>query len=285
MDWQLLFDSMTKASTEVDYDDAADATGYATLILTMANEAGLFADKTNSQSYEGIQVRKHAADWIYNIKSRIDRMPAGDALEILAPYDFMYGLAHNSPAPKAFTDEYVLKAFEARINGDTTVDEYYLYRIISSELAKKNKPFFDRPLKWHTMSIERWYKTFMYGRAIENLSDYDTIEIVSILMSEDLFVFISGNQNEFKKRLYGNHRHYFDEIASLSLPELNALTNFLSSSRQFLSPEQYQGYRKSLLIAKIAHPETNRWYRMSLRHDLSLLIYRHNHIPSYGKII
>ena len=170
-----LFDEMLDASTAVVYNNVDDATGYASLIFAVANEAGLLLPNGNKQSYEAIQTISLAKEWIYNVKNKIGEMEVGDAMDMLAPYDLMHRLAHHSPTPKAFADEYLLKAFEARIHGDKSVNEYHLYRFIKEKLDRRDKSYFGRPLEWYASSLDRWFKKFKNGRTSENLSDYDTL--------------------------------------------------------------------------------------------------------------
>ena len=85
-----LFDEMLDASTAVDYSNVDDATGYATLILAVANEAGLLLPTGNKQSYEAIQTTRLGKEWINNVKAKIDEMEVGLAMDMLAPYDLMH---------------------------------------------------------------------------------------------------------------------------------------------------------------------------------------------------
>lgn len=266
-----LFDEMLEASIDVDYSNVDDATGYATLIFAVANEAGLLLPNGNKQSYEAVQTTRLAKEWIYNVKAKIGGMEAGQAMDILAPYDFIHRLGHHSPTPKAFADEYLLKAFVARIHGDRSVNEYHLYRFIKEKLDRRDKSYFGRPLEWYASSLDRWYKKFKNGRATENLSDYDTLEIVSILMNEDLFAFTGRNQNIFKKILFDNHRHLLDNIDLYGLEELEALSNFLSWSGKFMPQQQFCDYSNAITEAQIANPKTNRFYRLTLQRNLNLL--------------
>ncbi len=266
-----LFDEMLDASTDVDYSNVYDATGYATLILAVANEAGLLLTNGTKQSYEAIQTTRLAKEWVYNVKANIGEMEAGHAMDMLAPYDLMHRLAHHSPTPKAFADEYLLKAFEARIHGDSSVNEYHLYRFIKEKLDCRDKSYFGRPLEWYASSLDRWFKKFRNGSASENLSVYDTLEIVSILMSEDLFAFVGRDQNIFKRRLFANHNHLFDKIRVYSIRELSALSHLLSSSHILMSAKQYQVYYNAIILAQIANLDTNRFYRITLKRDLAIL--------------
>ena len=266
-----LFDEMLDASTAVDYSNVDDATGYATLIFAVANEVGILSPNVNKQSYEAIQTIKLAKEWVYNVKSKIGEIEAGQAMDMLAPYDLMHRLAHHSPTPKAFADEYLLKAFEARIHGDDSVNEYHLYRFIKEKLDRRDKTYFGRPLEWYASSLDRWFKKFKNGRTIENLSDYDTLEIVSILLSEDLFAFTGSDQNTFKKTLFDNHRHLLGNIDLYGLKELEALSHFLSWVGKFTSQQQFRDYTNVITAARIAHPEINRFYRLTLKHNFYIL--------------
>lgn len=266
-----LFDEMLEASTDVDYSNVYDTIGYATLIFAVSNEAGLLLPNGNKQSYEAIQITRFAKEWIYNVKAKIGGMEAWQAMDILAPYDFMHRLGHHSPTHKAFADEYLIKAFEARIHGDRLVNEYHLYRFIKEKLNRRDKSYFGRPLEWYASSLDRWFKKFKNGRTTENLSDYDTLEIVSILMSEDLFAFTGRNQNIFKKTLFDNHRNLLNNIDFYGLEELEALSHFLSWSGKFMPQQQFCDNTNAIIEAQIANPKTNRFYRLTLQHNLDLL--------------
>lgn len=264
-----LFDEMLDASTAVDYSNVDDAAGYAALILAVANEVELLLPNGTKQSYEAIQTIRLAKEWVYNVKNKIGEMEVGDAMDMLALYDLMHRLAHHSPTPKTFADEYLLKAFEARIHGDELVNEYHLYRFIKEKLDRRDKTYFGRPIEWYASSLDRWFKKFRNGRAVEDMSDYETLEILSILMSEDLFAFTGSDQNTFKKKLFENHRHFLDNIDLYGLKELEALSHFLFWSRKFMSQQQFYDYTNAITAAQIANPETNRFYRCTLQRKLN----------------
>lgn len=264
------FDAMLEASAIVDFDNVADAIGYATLIFSAANEADILMSNKNIQSPEAIKITQLAKSWVLNIKNRITRMTAGDAMDILEPFDFMYRIANRMAPQQNFIDGYILKAFEARIHGDKSVNEYHLFRFIKNQLDKKNKAFFGRALNWYSASLDRWYKNFRYGSSIEHLSDYDTLEIVSILMSENLFVF-TQDQNLFKEKLFKNHLHYLDKINELSDKELAVLSQYLSWSGKFMPYKERSEYELSILRAQIDHPNTNRFYRRTLLKNFEML--------------
>ena len=265
-----LFDQMLDASTDVDYSNVCDATGYATLILSVANDAGMLYPTGNKQSYEAIQTIKLAKEWVYNVRTNICKMEAGHAMDMLAPYDLMHRLAHHSSTPKAFADEYLLKAFEARVHGDRSVNEYHLYRFIKEKLERRDRTYFGPLLEWYSVSLDRWFKKFKNGLSTENLSDYDALEIISVLISEDLFAFVGHDQNTFKRRLFANHNHLFDKIKVFNIRELSALSHLLLSSHILMSAKQYQVYYNAIILAQIANLDTNRFYRITLKSDLAI---------------
>lgn len=288
----VLYDELTTASQEVDLDDVRDAAGYATLIFAVANGLGILLPTGNRQTPEAITTARLAREWVAGIKARIAGMTAGDAMELLEPFDFMHRVGHRSPTPRAFVDEYLMKAFEARIRGDKTVNEYHLFRLIKSELERNNKPFFGRPLKWYCSVLDHWHRKFSRGWASEDLPDYDTLETVSILMRENLFAFEGSNETAFKKRLFDNHRHYLDEIDRLDTDTLPALSRFLTQSIPYLSDpdcngpkfnrevsgnnrempcERYETLDEAIHSAQLSAPSTNRFYRLSLAHNRMIL--------------
>lgn len=266
-----LYDEMLKASAEVDFDDRSDAIGYAMLIFAVANRLDIVFPAGNMQSREAIRTVRLANEWMHNIKARIPDMVAGDAMELLEPYDFMHMVGNHTSIPKALENQYIIKATEARIHGDKSVNQYHLYLKIRRKLRLKEITCFGRPLEWYLARLEHWHDKFKCGKANEALSDYDTLEIVGILMSEDLFAYEGGNQGELKNKLFDNHCHYLDEIDNLGFDELGALSRFVSSSTKFLSPEQYQNYEKAITQARINRPATNRFLRLYLQSNLVLL--------------
>lgn len=204
------FELMLTASEEIDFDNFEDAFGYATLIFSAANEAGVISG-INRQSREAVKITQLAKEWVTNVKDRIGDKSPNEALMILEPFDFMHRIAYHTAA-QDFINDNILAAFEAYIKGDKTVNEYHLYFYIRQQIVRKNKRFFGQPLKWYLSTLERWFNQFKEGVSSEPLSDYDTIEIVNSLLTEDLFAFVGSKQDAFKKKLFDNHRHYLDEL-------------------------------------------------------------------------
>lgn len=263
------FDLMLRASGEIDFNNYSDVVGYATLIFSAANEVDILTTSKHLQSQKAIIVMQLAKAWVNNVQSRIKTMAAGEALDITEPFDFMHRIAHRAPTPQDFIDKYILKAFDALIHGDKTVNEYHLFRFLRQQINRKNKAFFDRPLQWYSSSLDRWLKKFQKGICIEQFPDYDTLEIVYILMSEDLFAFVQ-DQKQFKEKLFKNHTHYLDKTNELDEKQLAVLSQILLWSGKFMPHEEKEEYDLNILRAMIEHPNTNRFYRCSLQKNLEL---------------
>lgn len=267
----LLYDKMLEASSKVAFDNKHEASGYATLILSVANELGIISSTARMQSREVIKTIQCAKEWICSVKTWLDSISIGDAMDMLEPYDIMHRLAFQTPTPKEFEDKYMMKAFEARIHGDHTVNEYHLFRKIRKELKNKNKAYLDRPLQWYMISLDRWYKNFKYGSSLTELPDYDTLQIISILMSEEIFEYADGDQTHFKQQLYTNHLHLLDNKANYSYEELRALSLFLKQSAKHMTAEDYLRHDNDIMLAMISAPTTNRLHRLTLHHTYHLL--------------
>lgn len=170
-----------------------------------AGEAGLFAAVAPLSPVMGA-IRREARDWVARAEENMEHFTPGEALAIAGGvFDIVHRIAYSKPADRNFIDRYVLKALEASICGDRSVDEYELFRAISAALSRHDKTYFDKPLHWHSLTLDRWYKQFQYGACLDNLSEYDLVQRVSILLSEDLFAYEGENQENFKRSLYANY--------------------------------------------------------------------------------
>lgn len=247
----------------VDTDNTKDMYGFATLILSNANSLGWFISEQPKYTNDGKRIINLANRWIEMVKPRLEWMPAGDALSLSEAYDLMHSLAFNSPAPSEIIEKQKLRAFSGLMHGDETVDEYHIFRTVKNELAQKNKSFSGGPVDWLSISLNR-YMANQSDAANSNTEPYAAIQQSAILMDSDLRTF-EHNQNIFKKKVFNKNRHFLDELDSLSLDSLLAINMFRQASNQFLDLKERIAYSKSITAATIAHPDTNRFYRASLK--------------------
>lgn len=220
--------------SSVDFDNVDIVTESASQMLASANELGLFMSQASRQSREALRLVGEATAWISNVRKQIDSYPVGKALALIEVYDLLHRVTYRRPADRGFVNGVILKAFEAKIHGDRSVDEYVLYRAIRSGIGRKDKAFFDRPLQWLCLTEESWYNEATKGYDRSRLSDYDILNRAAILLETDLFAFEGSNQTAFKHRLLNSTRHYLDNYTAPDPKTHLALNRYLSTSANLL---------------------------------------------------
>ena len=220
--------------SSVDFDNVDNVTESASQMLASANELGLFKAQTSRQSREALRLVGEATAWISNVRKQIDTYPVGKALALIEVYDLLHRVTYRRPADRSFVNGVILKALEARIHGDRSVDEYVLYRAIRSGIDRKDKDFFNRQLQWLCLTEESWYNEASKGYDRSRLSDYDILNRATILLETDLFAFEGSNQTTFKRRLLNSTRHYLDNYTAPDPKTHLALNRYLSTSAALL---------------------------------------------------
>ena len=240
---------------EVDFSDIADIAGSAELILARSSNPGQFKAAYKSQ----------AKQWLLRADTVLDSLSCGDAMTLTAYYEPLHQLAFSQSASTAKLDKYRLDAFESYIRGDKTVDQYALRHTISREIDRRNPKYFGRPLQWESVCLDRWHKQFRYGASLDELSDYDTLNRVSTLLTTDLWSFETRNESHYKQNLFENYKFYLDNLEGLDYSLLIANYSLLISGTPFLTQEEYTAYDTRIRSALIASKETNRYHREALR--------------------
>lgn len=205
----------------------------ASRILNSADELRLFLNDTSRQSREAREVLRLASSWLKAVEARIKSYSPGEALLLVDHYDLMNRLAFKVPADKEFINGIILRAFDAQIRGDKQVDEYVLYKAIERRIWQREKAFLDKPLKWLGLSIDEWHKQAQKGFSHTELSDYDIISRVNILLNSDLAAFEGSKQQTFKQQLFNQHCCYLDHNEPAGLLMTCALNDFRHLSTRF----------------------------------------------------
>lgn len=277
----------------VDFRDVSDICGYASLLFATAGSHGMFSLRV-PRGHESEELRSTARQWVSRVDDTIGTLTPGDTLSVTAPYDLIHRLAYGRPAPQARLDRLRLRALEARIAGDPSVDEYDLYLAITRELRNGNQAYRGRARQWHSLSLDRWHSQFRYGVSIERISDYDTIMRVGSLLDSDLRIYDGDSQAAYKHRLFTLHRHYLDlpaapdatpdgvatalapdatlsvtapggvAPATTDLSTLTAIGHLLTLAAPRLSPDEFTARTSALRHALLTHPRTNRYLRTSM---------------------
>lgn len=254
----------------VDFSDPHDIGGYVSLICQAGANLGM-AMPDFRHTAESSCLRQLAGRVVRRLDEQMPRMTVADALLTVMPYDMIHRLAHATPADPKVVNRYILSALDAKIHGDKVVDEYELFRHIRAGIMRRDKAYFDKPLIWYGLSLERWYNEALRGYegtashssnepdSQSRLSDYDIISRVTLLLESDLYSYEGRSQATFKQTLVDTHRHYLDTLTT-SAPHdphtLTALSQFLSASHPYLTPEDHTRYTEAL-SARHHHPTFN----------------------------
>ena len=203
------------------------------------------------------------------VKEHIGGMSAGDAMRATECLDLMHRLAYGTPADGTLLDTYRLAAFDSFVRGDSSVDRYYLFNMVSSEVRQRNRKFFGKPLQWESMCVDRWHRQFRHGASLEELPDIDTVRRVTALLSSDLWAFETKNESRYKQNLFENYKFYLDNLEGLDYSLLIANYSLLISATPYLSPEEFTAYDTQIRSALIASKETNKYLKAALRINTS----------------
>lgn len=258
--------------TRVDFNDADDIRGFASLLLATAAHLGMPGGHT-AFPREASALAGTAKEWVSETNLRLSALSAGDALSVADCIGLVHPLAYGRPADEGPLNHHRLNAFEAYIGGDSSVDKYLLHRAVSRQVRLRDRQFLTRPLQWECTCTARWHSRFRHGRSSVRLSTLDTAECVASLLRSDLWAFETRNESAFKRRLFDLHRRHLplpspaqqspspkpteSPLTSLDLKTLSALDRLLSASAPYLSPLLFNAAEASILRAILPLPETN----------------------------
>lgn len=220
---------------KVNFSKVEDVIDSAARILDRANELKLFLSETSRQSRDAARLISEAKRWADKVKTHINLYSAAEALALTDIIDLMHRIAYQQPADRALINGIIFKAFDARIHGEKTVDEYMLYRAIRAGIARKDKAFLDRPMQWLCLCNKCWYDEAVKGYGQSGLSSYDIISRATILMEADLLAYEGRNQTAFKRRLYDSTRRYIDNYDAAERKACYAVRQYRTSSAAFMN--------------------------------------------------
>lgn len=185
--------------SNVNFDKLEEVNEYARTICDAASNSGMFSSgRPSSGTFSDI--RRSAKKWLQEVDRRLNELSPSEALKAIAYYDIIHRIGYCSPAYPETINKHVLRAINAYIRGDKSVDQYDLFHYISEGLKRRDPAYFDAALDWHSACLDEWFNQFRYGACIERLSDYDTLRRVRCLLESDLWAYTS-DQAAFKHRL------------------------------------------------------------------------------------
>lgn len=230
---------------------AAKAIEEASLIVKNADHIKLFLPGTSRQSCEAKDVLRRATVWIKNFKGCLKSYSVGEALKLTDAYDLMHRISFNLPADKEYINRIILRAFDAIIHGSKDVDEYILFKLIERRVQQREQAFLDRPLTWICQCLDKWHKEAVKGFDSFELSNYDILSRVNILLDSDLSPFEGRKQKHFKQTLFECTRHYLDNYDASDAKTQSAIEQFLYASAQFLTQKEFDRYHRYLITSRI----------------------------------
>ncbi|MDE6489323.1 MAG: hypothetical protein K2L46_08590 [Paramuribaculum sp.] len=247
----------------IDFNDPYDIGGFVALIVQTGAALGMTMPDFRP-SRESNEIRQLANRLVRKLDGLIPAMPSGNALLLVSAYDLAHRLAYLEPADRRFINRTVLRAFDARIAGDNTVDEYALFHEIRRAVSRRDAEFLDKPLLWSCLREEQWHKEACDGFDRERLSEYDIINRVTILLECDLFAYEGRRQERFKKRLFDSHRHYLENYGTADRRMPYAVNDFFMASCEYLTDREFTACRQHLDELRLSNPATNRFLRAAL---------------------
>ena len=241
----------------VDFADPVEVDAYAGLMAQMADDLGAFKS-TFVPTAEWNCLRVTAKEFVKRLEAQFAVMSPAQKILCDSAYNLAYRMAYAKTTAPRIVNDNLLEAFDAKIHGDRAVDEYALFRSIEHRIKQRDPHFFDKPLAWNSICVDRWLK-HQYDRK----SDYDRLNQVAILLNSRLGAFLGSEQDAFKERLFDSTRHYFEKPLT-AVRDLMALDRLLQSGQRYLTPDESARHRANLTQALIAHPDTNRFHREAL---------------------
>ena len=251
------------AIERIDFSSSEEAIRYAMLLCIASREAAALIPSGNLSSIT--RIRRSSRQWIEKAEQSLPGYTPGEALETIVAYDVIHRLAYNAAPIPDLIDRHVLRAFEAMLQGDSTINKFTLFRRITFGIRRKSPLYTGRPLKWQSHQLARWHKEIKNSMKNQrdinnpnNQSNKEDIEKISILLESDLFPFEGTNEVAFKQTLFSTHRHLLDQAKEIldqakeksqgnsRLSLLRSLEHLLFRSIPYLPESEYLQYKAEI---------------------------------------
>jgi len=257
--------------TKIDFLDAEEVEGCAALIISMARSEGLFTTAAHTPAVREIVHR--AGEWIIGVEKNINRMTDGDRLRVIDGFDLVHRISFSRPAPTDFINKHILAAFDACMHGDNSVDKYLLFRQIDHALTSRHdKAYFDKPLMWHSMTLNEWVSLAQTGVLARQPLNHQ-VQIVTAMLKSDLFAFIN-DQISFKTHLTGRLLPQLTDLDTLDTKTLIALVSLSIALISLGLDTEFPGSdspRLSNVLAQRSdlHPLRRQAFAIDLEHTMA----------------
>lgn len=182
----------------VDAVDFADAESVRTCALALIDGIKRDNDLCTVARVESPE----AAMWLRRVERHLPVITPGYTLRVMPLYDLLYRLVNGVAPDSGFLNRLYLRAFNAYRRRPRTVSETDLFAVISRKITVERDPdFFGKPMEWFALTLERWIDGFNRPRFPLSVPLADLVCRATLLLTEDLAMFLHGDQRVWKRSL------------------------------------------------------------------------------------
>lgn len=214
----------------VDFSDVADIVCAASAIVAEFSVQGCVPRPA---------LRSAAKAWVAGAHRALTSLSVGDALAVADCFDVIHRIGFSTAADAHMLAAYKLRAFRACVAGDSSVDVYRLARAIMLELERHNQAFAGAPLDWLAGRVDRWLANFLNANRAEELPTVDCLQQLSILLRANLWVYMPGRQDSFKRQLVSQFLPLVENPDALGPEEAEAADAFLTAALPFIPASRH----------------------------------------------
>lgn len=197
----------------VDAVDFADADSVRDCAIALIAEIRRHADLCAVERVDSPE----AALWLRRVERHLPVITPGYTLRVMPLYDLLYRLVNGAAPDRRFLNRLYLRAFNTYRRRPRTVSETDLFAVISHKITVERDPdFLGKPMEWFALTIERWIDGFNSPRLPLSVPLSDLVCRATLLLTEDLAMFLPGDQRTWKRRLVAR-------LASTDTPATPAL--------------------------------------------------------------
>lgn len=253
--------------SSVNCNNGYEIAAYSHMMLSLLQRSDRFCCGTQPIA-SSKQLLRSAKLWIETIESRVEHIPAHEAIVALNGFDFIHRLAYGHAASGKLIGNCYMKAFEEHVKGDNRIGETDLFIAVSERLRLRDKTFFGKPLKWFGLTLDEWYNQCRYTGEFRDRPLDIALQQAGSLISQDLYAFTGRDQESVKRMIADRYVPTIAVNGSENGMTLYAKLAFLRHNRdRFDSFEQTEKIEQDLLLALSQSPEVCPLDRMAFALD------------------
>lgn len=202
--------------------------GHLALSLLQSSDLSVGGSKTVQSSYE---LLKTAREWIVCFEKYAEEIPAGQLIPAVGYFDILHRFVYRHAADGEFIGRCCMRAFCERVKGNVDVSETDLFRAISERIRLNDRSFFERPLLWCGITIEKWIDECRADGLFHNTPLHIALLQADNVLASDLFAFTGNSQQTFKQKIAIRYLPMTAASDGDDGPTLSAKLTFLRNNR------------------------------------------------------